>query len=124
MNHFTSDSSTITKKKATRSKYNKLTKEQKLEIIKEWDRSRLSGASITNKFSTLWGIKLSARGIADIITYWKENGKVRGYSQDEPVHVNVSNEIIHLCHFCQYNSYQLEKQHFKSLIQCLIYINF
>ena len=78
MNHFTSDSSTITKKKATRSKYNKLTKEQKLEIIKEWDRSRLSGAAITNKFSSLWGIKLRARGIADIITYRKENGKVRG----------------------------------------------
>lgn len=124
MNHFTSDSSTITKKKAARSKYNKLTKEQKLEIIKEWDRSRLSGAAITNKFSSLWGIKLSARGIADIITYWKENGKVRGYSQDDPVHVNAYNEIIHLCHFCQYNSYQLEKQQFKSFIQCLIYMNF
>lgn len=123
MNQFSSDSSFNTKKKNSRSKYNKLTKEQKLEIIREWDRSRLSAASIATKFSMIWGVKLSSRGVADIISFWKENGKVRGFSQDNPVHLNVYNELHRVCQFCLHNDYPISKQDFKSMIQCSITID-
>ena len=66
------------RKRSTRSKYNKLTKAQKLAILRYWGEKRLSIASITQHFSDEWGIQLSYRGVAEIISYWKTTGQIRG----------------------------------------------
>lgn len=66
------------RKRITRSKYNKLTKAQKLAILRYWGEKRLSIASITQHFSEEWGVQLSYRGVAEIISYWKTTGLIRG----------------------------------------------
>ena len=119
MNLYPNETSTNIHKKTSRSKYNKLSKEQRLEIIKEWCRTRLPAVSLAAKFSEMWGMKLSNRGIADIITYWKENGKVRGYSQAEPVHSSINDELLQIQQFCIRNQFSLSKEGFQSWIKCI-----
>lgn len=70
--------SKTSRKRSQRNKYNKLTEEQKLEIIKYWGEKRESIALLTKIYSDKWGMNLSYRGIAEIIKHWKEYGKIRG----------------------------------------------
>ena len=96
-------------------KYNKLSKEQKLLIIKEWDRTHLSYASISEKFSALWGIKLSKRGVGDLVKYWRESGKIRGYPDSDAASVEFANTFKTLCSLCQKNGYPISENELKQI---------
>ena len=96
-------------------KYNKLSKEQKLLIIKEWDRTHLSYASISEKFSALWGIKLSKRGVGDLVKYWRESGKIRGYSDSDTAAAEFANTFKTLCSLCQKNGYPISESELKQI---------
>ena len=72
----------VAKRKANRRQYVKLTVENKLEIIKYWGKYRVSIASLTERYSQIFGKQLHYRGVAEIIAYWKENGKIRGSKAD------------------------------------------
>lgn len=79
-----------TRKRSDRIKYVKLDAAKKLEIIKYWGKHRVSIATLTERFSRQFDIELRYRGIAEIISYWKENGKVRGSKTPSPCHDIVS----------------------------------
>ena len=121
MNHSYGDSLPKPKTKSIRSKYNKLTKEQKIEIIKEWDKTRLSALSITQKFSAQWNVQLSSRGVADIIAYWRKSGRLRGYSEENTLYLNLKEELSRLFDYCSQNELFLSKQQFLSVVKCKIY---
>ena len=97
------------RKRSAPSKYNKLTKEQKITLIKEWKRTHLSYAWIAEKYSELWGIRISKRGIGDLVKQWRENGKIRGYSNDAAVPEELLSTLKMVCHVCQENRYAISE---------------
>ena len=97
------------RKRSTPSKYNKLTKEQKITLIKEWKRTHLSYAWIAEKYSKIWGIHISKRGIGDLVKQWRENGKIRGYSNDTTVPEELLSTLKLVCHVCQENRYAISE---------------
>ena len=99
----------VRRKRSTPSKYNKLTKEQKIILIKEWERTHFSYASIAEKYSTLWGISLSRRGIGDLVKHWRENGKIRGYSNDNTVEKELLTNLKLVCKVCKENRYAIRE---------------
>lgn len=95
------------RKRSAPSKYNKLTKEQKITLIKEWKRTHLSYAYIAEKYSKLWGINISKRGIGDLVKQWRENGKIRGFSNDATVPEELMSDLKLVCRVCQENRYPI-----------------
>lgn len=120
MDHYLDEPSINGKKKMQRMKYNKLSEEQKLEIIKEYDRSRLSSRSIAEKFSNEWCMKLNERGISEIISHWKRTGTIRSCSHNEPNNSSIVNELVQVQQFCSFNRFSLSKGDFKDFLKCVI----
>ena len=85
------------RKGSARSKYNKLTKAQKQAILRYWGEKRLSIASITQHFSEEWEMQLSYRGVAEIISYWKATGQIRG-SKAAPSCSDIVSELEAIIH--------------------------
>ena len=118
MNSTDHESSREGKKHAPAIKYNKLSREQKMAIIRERAETHMSFASIAAMFSSQFGMKLSTRGVADTIAYWQENGKLRGESnavaaQSDIVYaLNVAKDI------CLRYGYSLTKAELKDFISC------
>ena len=122
MNQYSNDLLLNHKAKSIRSKYNKLTKEQKIQIIKEWDSTRLSALSIAEKFSSQWNVHLSCRGVADIIAFWRKNGKLRGYSDENKLYLSLRDELSGLFEYCLQNELFLSKQQFLSVVNSMMYL--
>lgn len=107
------------KKRSGSQKYNKLTKEQKLELIKERAETHMSFSSIASNFSTLFGMKLSTRGVADIITFWRENGKLRGASNVLPVQDDIVCALDRIRDLCIQYSCSVTKSELKDFVKCI-----
>ena len=104
-------------KRSGSQKYNKLTKEQKLELIKERAETHMSFSSIASTFSSLFGMKLSTRGVADIITFWRENGKLRGASNVLSAQDDIVCALDHIRDLCIQHACSVTKSELKDFIE-------
>ena len=105
------------RKRSGSQKYNKLTKEQKLELIRERAETHMSFSSIASNFSTLFGMKLSTRGVADIITFWRENGKLRGASNVLPAQDDIVRALDRIRDLCIQYSCSVTKSELKDFVK-------
>lgn len=105
------------RKRSGSQKYNKLTKEQKLELIRERAETHMSFSSIASHFSTLFGMKLSTRGVADIITFWRENGKLRGASNVLPAQDDIVRALDRIRDLCIQYSCSVTKSELKDFVK-------
>ena len=104
-----------------RSKYNKLTEDQKLEIIKYWGEKRESIASLTQLYSNKWGMNLSYRGIAEIIKHWKENGKIRGSKLLPSCH-DIIPELYNIDRVASCCHINLSEGELRMYLQCMFFL--
>ena len=105
------------RKRSGSQKYNKLKKEQKLELIRERAETHMSFSSIASNFSTLFGMKLSTRGVADIITFWRENGKLRGASNVLPAQDDIVRALDRIRDLCIQYSCSVTKSELKDFVK-------
>ena len=108
----------VTKKKASRQQYVKLTVENKLEIIKYWGKYRVSIASLTERYSQIFGKQLRYRGVAEIIAYWKENGRIRGSKADTACS-DVIAELEEIQSIASFYKLKLTIEDLKHYISCM-----
>ena len=110
----------VAKRKASRHQYVKLTVENKLEIIKYWGKYRVSIASLTERYSQIFGKQLRYRGVAAIIAYWKETGRIRG-SKAGIACSDVIAELEEIQSLASFYKLKLTTEDLKHYISCMIW---
>ena len=118
MSSYGDPSNKLAKKKSSRRQYVKLTVENKLEIIKYWGKYRVSIASLTERFSQIFGKQLHYRGVAEIIAYWKENGKIRGSKADVACS-DVIAELEEIQSIASFYKLKLTTEDLKHYVSCI-----
>lgn len=93
-----------------------------MAIIMERAETHMSFASIASLFSNQFKMNLSTRGVADIVTYWREHGKLRGESNTMAVQSDIVNAMDVVKGICIRYKYSLNKEQLKEFISCISYI--
>lgn len=106
------------RKRHQRSKYNKLTDDQKLEILRYWGETRESVSYLTKLFSNKWGMNLSYRGITEIIKNWREEGKIRGSKLIFSCH-DVIPELLNIDRVAAYHHVILTEEDLRLFLHCI-----